>query len=235
MLFYSVLDEKDRGTVDLARGWLVEEILVAERCFYWASEENVRVQWKLLVENVAQFFLVNKMLESERNTVCAKELLESTRLDRNMWNYVSSARVMLTPLWMCGARLTYLFGITPEEEKRVQNVIHAHSEKAWHDGARQIFDFFVSRVAYGHERTFQSMSHAESVVRILETVATHLCNAFASLQRGHEFERCHTFSEVALQKITNVLVDRFVVMRPKLEPFAVEDNFSILLPSPSFF
>ena len=138
MLFYSVLDEKDRRTVDLARGWLVEEILVAERCFYWASEENVRVQWKLLVENVAQFFLVNKVLESERNTVCAKELLETTKLDRNMWRYVSSARVMLTPLWMCGARLTYLFGITPEEEQRVQNIIHAHSEKRARQGETNI-------------------------------------------------------------------------------------------------
>jgi hypothetical protein len=228
MLFYSVLDDKDKTTVDLVRRWLVEDILFTERCFYWASQETVRLQWKLLVENVAQFFLVNKVLEFERNTICAKELMETTKLDRNMWRYVSSARVMLTPLWMCGARLTYLFGMTPEEEHRIQNIINAQKETAWHDGARQIFDFFVNRVAHGLERTLPSMSNAESVVRILETVATHLCNAFASLRDTNAFKECQSFSKAALQKISTVLVDRFVVMRPKLEPFVVEDNFSPL-------
>lgn len=231
MLYYSVLDDKDKQTVDLARNWLLEEILFIEKCFYCASEENVQLQWKLLVENVAQFFLVNNLLEFEKNTVDAKELLATTKLNRSMWRYVSSAKVMLTPLWMCGARLTYLFGISQEEENRVQSLINAHKENAWHDRARQIFDYFVKRVAHGEERTLPSMSDTESVVRILETVATHLCNAFASLQETHMFREYKTFSDLALQKVVTVLIDRFVVMRPKLEPFIIEDNFSSIYSS----
>lgn len=224
MLYYSVLSDVDRQTVDITRESLVQEILHIERLFYRVSAENVRLKWKLLVESIVQFFLVNKVLNVEKNSFSPKELLETTKLDQSMWRYVSSAKVMLTPLWMSGARLSYLFNIAPEEEKRIQNIINIHEEEIWHHKARQIFDFFAERIAHREEGPIAPMSYT---VEILERVAKHLCDAFKSLQKPHSFQDDDRLSRLALEKITYVLINRFVVIKPpELEPFVVEDNFT---------
>ena len=213
MICYSVLDDKDRETVDEARNIIVDYVLAAERCFYCVSRPDVRVTWKLLVERVVQFFLVNRVLEKAKGTFDARGLAETTRDDDRMWWYLRSSKIMLTPIQMHGARLTYLFGVSEEEETRVQGILNAHSGETWYGRARYIFDHFVKTVT---DRSISS--------RTLESVAAHLCETFASLQRKNiEFVGENLCGNVALEKIVNVLKNRFVdSVPPTLEPFSVD-------------
>ena len=213
MICYSVLENKDRETVDEARDIVVDYVLAVERCFFCVSQPDVRVMWRLLVERVVQFFLVNRVLGSAKGTFDARGLAESTRDDDHMWRYIRSSKIMLTPIQMHGARLTYLFGVSEEEEKRVQGILNAHSGETWYGRARHIFDHFVKTMT---DRSISS--------RTLESVAVHLCETFASLQRKNiEFVGEKLSSTVALEKIVKVLRNRFVgSVPPTLEPFSVD-------------
>lgn len=214
MICYSVLDENDRRTVDEARKVVLDYVLAAERCFVCVSPPEVRVTWNLLVERVVQFFLVNRVLETAKGSFDAHRLAEATKDDVHMWRYIQSSKIMLTPIRMHGARLTYLFGVSTEEEERVQAVLSAHADESWYGKARQIFDHFV-----------KSVSDASIQTGTLESVASHLCESFVSLERkkiGFAGDD-RLISPGAMEKITKVLRERFVYWAPpKLEPFSVD-------------